>query len=243
MKHKHEELDIGGVGISIMSFKKSVDYIVKKVETGEGLRVCFCTLNEIMEAQGDEDFSRYLQGAGLKTADGMPLVWYMRWKIGRGERVYGPEVMKKILELKTKILKKQLFIGDKKNEKFFSKIGKYLVLPYKEKFEDKDYQKIIKDIKRYDSKLVWIGLGAKKQVIVSGELYKRLNNRVYLCVGAAFDFLSGNKRQCPRWLRNAGGEWLFRWINEPRRLTKRYFKIIWFLIEFFWKKFQKQNYN
>lgn len=47
---------------------------------------------------------------------------------------------------------------------------------------------------------------------------------VMLGVGAAFDFLSGRVRQCPRWMSNLGLEWAFRLAVEPRRLWRRYFK-------------------
>jgi N-acetylglucosaminyldiphosphoundecaprenol N-acetyl-beta-D-mannosaminyltransferase len=41
-------------------------------------------------------------------------------------------------------------------------------------------------------------------------------------VGAAFDFIAGEKAQAPAWLQRAGLEWLFRLICEPRRLWRRY---------------------
>jgi N-acetylglucosaminyldiphosphoundecaprenol N-acetyl-beta-D-mannosaminyltransferase len=41
-------------------------------------------------------------------------------------------------------------------------------------------------------------------------------------VGAAFDFLAGRKRQSPAILQRLGLEWLFRLLNEPRRLCRRY---------------------
>ena len=41
-------------------------------------------------------------------------------------------------------------------------------------------------------------------------------------VGAAFDFLTGRKRQAPRWMQRNGLEWLFRLLTEPRRLWRRY---------------------
>ena len=47
---------------------------------------------------------------------------------------------------------------------------------------------------------------------------------VMVGVGAAFDFLSGNKRQAPRWMMGAGLEWFFRLLTEPRRLWRRYLK-------------------
>jgi N-acetylglucosaminyldiphosphoundecaprenol N-acetyl-beta-D-mannosaminyltransferase len=49
-------------------------------------------------------------------------------------------------------------------------------------------------------------------------------NSVMLGIGAVFDFLSGNKKEAPRWVQSIGMEWLFRLISEPRRLWKRYLK-------------------
>ena len=43
-----------------------------------------------------------------------------------------------------------------------------------------------------------------------------------ICVGAAFDFLSGQKRRAPGWMQRHGLEWLFRLLQEPRRLGRRY---------------------
>ena len=44
-----------------------------------------------------------------------------------------------------------------------------------------------------------------------------------MVVGAAFDFHAGVVKQAPSWMQRAGLEWLFRFMQEPRRLFKRYF--------------------
>ena len=54
----------------------------------------------------------------------------------------------------------------------------------------------------------------------------RLDAPVLIGVGAAFDFLAGIKKQAPRWMRRSGLEWLFRLLQEPRRLWRRYFTIV-----------------
>jgi N-acetylglucosaminyldiphosphoundecaprenol N-acetyl-beta-D-mannosaminyltransferase len=46
---------------------------------------------------------------------------------------------------------------------------------------------------------------------------------IMLGVGAAFDLLSGRVKQAPRWMQRSGLEWFYRWTQEPRRLTRRYF--------------------
>ena len=50
----------------------------------------------------------------------------------------------------------------------------------------------------------------------------RLRVPVLVGVGAAFDILSGGRKQAPRWMRERGLEWLFRLMQEPRRLWRRY---------------------
>ncbi len=50
----------------------------------------------------------------------------------------------------------------------------------------------------------------------------RLDAPVLIGVGAAFDFHGGRVRQAPAWMQSLGLEWLFRLIQEPRRLWRRY---------------------
>ncbi len=69
--------------------------------------------------------------------------------------------------------------------------------------------------------IVWLGVSAPKQEIWAARWAPRIGRPV-VCVGAAFDFLSGRKARAPRWMRSVGLEWLFRLLGEPRRLWKRY---------------------
>jgi N-acetylglucosaminyldiphosphoundecaprenol N-acetyl-beta-D-mannosaminyltransferase len=72
------------------------------------------------------------------------------------------------------------------------------------------------------AQLVWIGLGAPKQDYVAAQLRDLGTASVLLCVGAAFDFVSGAKRRAPQWMQRAGLEWLYRLLSEPKRLWHRY---------------------
>jgi N-acetylglucosaminyldiphosphoundecaprenol N-acetyl-beta-D-mannosaminyltransferase len=70
--------------------------------------------------------------------------------------------------------------------------------------------------------VVWVGLSTPKQERWMAAHLGRVNAPVMVGVGAAFDFLSGRKRQAPLWVRRSGLEWLFRLASEPRRLWPRY---------------------
>jgi len=103
-------------------------------------------------------------------------------------------------------------------------------MPIKERFDREDYKNLLEKINKTNGKIVWLGLGAKKQIEVANELKKRGIKKVIITVGAAFDYLSGNKKQAPKILRNSGLEWLYRLLTEPKRLWPRYSQIIKFLI-------------
>ena len=70
--------------------------------------------------------------------------------------------------------------------------------------------------------IVFVGIGAPRQERWIAEHRNRLPGVVMVGVGAAFDFHAGERRQAPRWMQQAGLEWFFRLLIEPRRLWKRY---------------------
>lgn len=69
--------------------------------------------------------------------------------------------------------------------------------------------------------IVWVGLGTPKQDVRAAQLAAALPV-VSVAIGAAFDFVAGNKPQAPQWMQQGGLEWLFRFGCEPRRLWRRY---------------------
>lgn len=86
---------------------------------------------------------------------------------------------------------------------------------------------IVAAVARARPDLLVVGLGAPKQELWVHAHRERLAVPVALCVGAAIDFLAGEKRRAPAWMRRAGLEWLHRIGSEPRRLAKRYAGDAW----------------
>jgi N-acetylglucosaminyldiphosphoundecaprenol N-acetyl-beta-D-mannosaminyltransferase len=70
--------------------------------------------------------------------------------------------------------------------------------------------------------VVWVALGCPKQELWMARNAAFLGVPMMVGIGAAFDFLAGDKKRAPRWIQDAGLEWLFRLLSEPRRLWKRY---------------------
>ncbi|MBU0730447.1 MAG: WecB/TagA/CpsF family glycosyltransferase [Proteobacteria bacterium] len=81
---------------------------------------------------------------------------------------------------------------------------------------------ILEQINQATPDILVVGLGMPLQEKWILENEDRLNVKIILTCGAAFEYLSGTKQRCPKWMGDAGLEWLYRLLQEPKRMFKRY---------------------
>jgi len=89
------------------------------------------------------------------------------------------------------------------------------------RWSEAESRKLVGLVVKSDADILWLGVSAPYQEIWS-VAWRGSIGRPIVCVGAAFDFLSGRKPRAPRWIRQIGLEWLFRLASEPGRLWRRY---------------------
>jgi len=186
-----------------------------------------------MECVNDPSLLPVFNEAGLVTPDGMAVVWLLRLKGHREvRRVYGPDLLlavcahglergwrhhflgssPEILALMTKNLRAR-FPG--------LQIAGQTCPPFRQLSMQED-EDIIAEVNASQADILWVGLGSPRQEVWMHKKLRKINAPVMIGVGAAFDFLSGNKPQAPHWVQRIGMEWLFRLLNEPKRLWPRY---------------------
>lgn len=85
-----------------------------------------------------------------------------------------------------------------------------------------DEDAVVADINASGADIVLVALGVPMQELWLHRNARRINADLTMGVGAAFDFLAGNVRRAPKWMRRAGSEWMWRLAMEPRRMAKRY---------------------
>jgi len=169
----------------------------------------------------------------LVVPDGMPLVWLGR---RRGHhlprRVYGPDLMLEFCEKTAGRGYRHFFYGGEPDvpERLADSLKRRFPTmevcgtfspPFRSLGPEED-QEIVTMISRAAPDVLWVGLGTPKQERWMHEHRDKLHVPVLVSVGAAFDLLSGRRNQAPRWMREHGLEWLFRLLQEPRRLWRRY---------------------
>jgi N-acetylglucosaminyldiphosphoundecaprenol N-acetyl-beta-D-mannosaminyltransferase len=103
---------------------------------------------------------------------------------------------------------------------------------------DDENRSILSRIREAAPQVLVVGLGAPKQELWVHRNRKEIAAPVALCVGATIDFLAGEKKRAPRFVRRLGLEWLHRMLSEPRRLAKRYARDAWIFPQLVWREWR-----
>jgi N-acetylglucosaminyldiphosphoundecaprenol N-acetyl-beta-D-mannosaminyltransferase len=191
------------------------------------------SMHGIVEAQHDPCFKEVLNETDLVVPDGMPLVWLGRRQGHRlKRRVYGPDLLLAFCEESTRYGYRHFFYGGEPGvaedlaESLKSRFPGLNVVgtcsPPFRKLSAQEDREIEALIDRAAPDVIWVGLGTPKQERWMHEHKARLRVPVLVGVGAAFDLLSGKRKQAPRWMGEHGLESSFRLVQEPHRLWRRY---------------------
>lgn len=190
-----------------------------------------CTVNPefVMTAQRDADFMAALNQADLCLADGIGILWAAR-RQGKPlqERVAGVDSVVRIAERSAQMGWRLYLLGaapgvaeqtaDILAERFpgLQIVGAYAGSPAPEEESD-----VIARVNASGADVLFVAYGAPRQDKWITRNTMRLNVRVAMGVGGAFDFISGVARRAPRWIRRIGLEWLHRLIREPWRWRRQ----------------------
>lgn len=227
-------IDVLGVGVSNTNPTDAVEQVCAWIDAGERAYVCVVPVSGIMAAQRDPAVHRAIEGAGLAVPDGMPVVWAGKHAGAEGmERVYGPDLMELVNVQAAKNGWKVFLYGgseeanmrlaDALRSRFpqLEVAGRYAP-PFRE-LTVSEADEVAARINESGASIVWVGLSTPKQDLWMADMIERLQAPVVLLgVGAAFDIHAGLKKRPPDWLGPLGLFWLYRLLQEPRRLWRRY---------------------
>ncbi|HWP83578.1 MAG TPA: WecB/TagA/CpsF family glycosyltransferase, partial [Terriglobia bacterium] len=220
--------------MNALQIPDAIDEMERWIRERDGSHYIAVTgMHGVTEAQRDFGFRAVLNAADLVVPDGMPLVWLGRLRgYPLERRVYGPELMLAFCQQTAHKGYRHFFYGGAPGvadalARSLAKRFPGLVVagtyspPFRPLTAAEDAE-VSEYIQRAKPDVLWVGLSTPKQERWMHEHRPRLRVPVMVGVGAAFDIHTGRLRQAPRWMRERGLEWLFRLLQEPRRLWRRY---------------------
>ncbi len=190
-------------------------------------------VHTVIEAVQDRSYGEIINHAAMALADGKPLSVVARWKgIQPASRIFGPTFMEKSLAWGQAHGLKHFFFGSSPEtleklvlfcQQRFPKVQIVgAISPPFRAFTEAENARFLREMNQSGADIDWVGLGAPRQERWMAANYQKLHHGVMIGIGAGFDYLAGNTRHAPEWMKNASLEWLYRLLQEPRRLWKRY---------------------
>lgn len=237
-------VNILGTQVTLTNPQEALAAVMRSVDAWRGRYIVACNVHAVVTAHDDAEFRAAENGAVMALPDGKPLSIVSRL-YGHASAGHVPitSLMESVLAASTERGSRHFFYGSTAQtqtqlceclRRRFPGITVAGSEPsvFRPMTQD-ELQALYARINDAAPDFVWIGLGVPRQ-----ELFmQRASGKVHalmLGVGGAFDVLAGNVKRAPQWMQKACLEWLYRLLQEPGRLMKRYVvtntRFLWLLM-------------
>ena len=222
-----------GVRVDPVDMDEAVERVCTAATGRDPLAVHLVNAYTLSLAVHDEPFRQLLDRGDLNLPDGKPVVWFGR-RAGLRDftsRVCGHDLTLAVCDRgRGQGLRHYLYgstpeVVERFGDSLRGRLPGLDVIaaesPPFRMLSHEEEDDLVARVKASGANVMWIGLGTPKQ----DQFVDRFRDRLgipLIAVGAAFDFLAGEKKMAPRWMQDWGLEWLYRFASEPRRLWKRY---------------------
>lgn len=231
-KNEIPTCNILGVNIAAINMGWLLDFLDHHLQEIKGDYICVSNVHTTVTSYRDPEYKDVQNGGLMAIPDGGPLSSVARRRGYRNtKRTTGPSLMGEIFSRSLEKGYRHFFYGStedtlsllKKNllDKYhgINIVGMYSP-PFRPLSNEED-QQIIKMINDAKPDFVWVGLGAPKQEWWMAEHQGKIDG-LMIGVGAGFNYYAGNLKRAPQWMQNANLEWLYRLMQDPKRLFSRY---------------------
>lgn len=239
-----------GINLDIITLEETLNRVSKFIESREGVQHVVVNVAKLVYAQKDNELKEIINACPLINVDGAGIILGAKFLgINIPERVAGIDLMDKLIEYSAQKGYRPYFFGAKEE------IVKKVVEIYQEKYPNLNiagYRNgyyteaeevgLVEDIKNSKADILFVAMGSPKKEIFLSNYSKTMEVPFTMGVGGSFDVVAGKVDRAPMWMQKLHSEWLFRLIQEPKRMWKRYLVtnsiFLWMIIkEFFRQKF------
>lgn len=222
-----------GVLIDAVDYDTATEFVFRAAHEKRSAAISALAVHGLMTGVLNREQKFRLNHFDLLLPDGQPVRWALNLlhKTQLTDRVYGPNLTRKICARAAAEGTPIYFYGStveilaalrQELQKTYPTLQVAGMEPSKfRRLTTEEKMALADRINSSRASIAFIGLGCPRQEIFAFEFRETLNMPI-LAVGAAFPFLAGKVPQAPPWMQNAGLEWLFRLMSEPRRLWRRY---------------------
>lgn len=218
--------------VDVLDTQQTVDLVEQYIITKTPLHLMGVNADKINEVNKNNRMKKIVNSCGIVNADGASVVLASKFlKKPLPERVAGIDLMQELIQLCSEkgysiyLLGAKQEIVEKTAEVLKNKYSELKIVGFHNGyFNENEWSKISIEIGEKKPDIVFVGITSPLKEYLIEYLQSKGNKSVFMGVGGSFDVISGKLKRAPLWLQKMNLEWLFRVVQEPNRLFKRYFK-------------------
>jgi N-acetylglucosaminyldiphosphoundecaprenol N-acetyl-beta-D-mannosaminyltransferase len=227
-----ERITLMGCSIDNLSMEETLQTIEGFIHTGRPHQHVVVNVDKLVKASRDPELRQIINDCALVNVDGMPVVWASRL-LGKPlkERVAGVDLFEALMRRAGDKGWRVFLLGAK--EEVVSKVAatyqhKYprLVLAgYRNGYwkGEAEETQVVEQIRDARPDLLFVAISSPKKEQFLGRYQAEMKIPFAMGVGGTFDVAIGHVKRAPVWMQKSGLEWFYRFLQEPRRMFRRYF--------------------
>ena len=216
--------------VNAINMQQTIDYVEKIIADGNPTQHVVINASKINLMEDDSKLAQIVNSCPLINADGASVVWAAkRLGIPLKERVTGCDLFQKLMAVSEKKGYKVFLFGAK--EEVVTKVKAIYEQQYPNiqivgyrngYFTEKDEPQIVKQMRDSGADMMFVAFSSPKKEYWVSKYLNEINIPFVMGVGGSFDIVAGVTKRAPIWFQEHGLEWLYRFVQEPRRMWKRY---------------------
>lgn len=217
--------------IDNLTMEETLNEVSKAIQNKKLLHHTVVNAGKIVALQTDEELKKGVNEADLINADGQAVIWASKiLNKPLKERVAGIDLFSNLIEFAYRNNYKIYLLGAKDEvvKKLINKIesnysSHIIAGAHHGYFQKEEEQVIVNEIAKSGAHMLFVAMSSPKKEIFLNKYKTQLSSLNFIMgVGGSFDVLAGKTKRAPRWMQNSGLEWFYRFVQEPRRMWKRY---------------------
>lgn len=219
-----------GVSLDPWTMEETVSEIGHRLDRDEFTQHVVVNVAKIVNMRNDPNLRDSVISCDIINVDGMGVRWGARFLgLKIPERVAGIDLFDRLLELASVRRESVFLLGAKPDvlegavRNLQSRFPRLSIAGWHHGYFDRqDEKKVVETIRNSGARLLFVAISSPKKERFINEHRHALGVRFAMGVGGTFDIVAGKTKRAPQWMQNAGLEWFFRVLQEPRRMWKRY---------------------
>lgn len=228
---KSDRIELMGCQVDNLSMEETLQTVEGFIASGRAHQHVVVNVDKLVKASRDEQLRRIINECALINADGMPVVWASRI-LGKPlkERVAGVDLFEALMQRSAEKGWRVYLLGAREEvvsrvkQVFEHRFPALQIAGYRNGYwKPEEERGVVEDIVRARADILFVAISSPKKEQFLGAYQEQMRIPFAMGVGGSFDVASGQLKRAPQWMRSVGLEWFFRFLQEPRRMFRRYF--------------------